>query len=526
MHKSQVFGYLLITFLVGVFVGSWFTNPTKTVLILLLLGTIILVASGYEKTFAKTKKAQRNREVGVLIGACVLVLALGVFRYSQANLNNSVLTEFATHEVNSPSTGETNKGISVTTKGFVDGEMSVKGDKAQMVFHVTELVVGGRVIKVNEPSLIFLNSYPTYKYGDLIAVEGALRLPDNFTPDFDYVQYLKNKSIRTTIPYPKIVLDPTVNVSTFQGWKISIYRKIFAVKDRFESSVSRSLPVPYSAYINGVLLGTKQEIPEELTQAFNKTSTTHILAISGYNITIIGEALLVVLVFFMRRRRAFWFSVAIIIIFTIMTGADASVVRAAIMGLLLLFANGYGRLYDPKNSILLAAGIMIFLDPLALRFDVGFQLSFLAVLGLMYVAPILKERFKKIPEWFGLKETVLMSLSAQIMVAPLLAYVFHTFSLVSLPANLLVLPLMPYVMLFGFLTGIAGLILAPLGQAVGSIAWVLSWYQLHVIQWLAALPFSVVTIMMSALVLVIIYILIIFGIWSIRKIQKHESKTS
>jgi competence protein ComEC len=521
MHKSQVFAYLLISFLVGVFIGSWFLNPTLATLVFVLIGTITVSVSAYEKTFAKTKKAQRNRQVGVVVGVCILVVGLGVFRYGQVNLSKSTLVEF----VRLVESGQDTKGIPVTTRGFVDGEMSVKGDKAQLTFHVTELEVPGKVVAVNEKTLIFLNSYPEYQYGDLISVQGAIRLPDNFSPDFDYVQYLKNKSIRTMISYPKISLEPSVRLSKLQKFKIAVYRSIFDIKNSFQSSVSRSLSAPYSAYINGILVGARQDIPADLTESFNRTSMTHVLAISGYNITIIAEVLLFMLVFVMRRRKAFWVSVVVIIIFTILTGASASVIRAAVMGLLLLFANGYGRMYDPKNSILLAGALMIWLDPLALRFDVGFQLSFLAVLGLMYIAPILKEKFKKIPEWFGLKETVLMSVSAQIMVAPLLAYIFHTFSLVSIPANLLVLPLMPFVMFFGFVTGIGGLILAPLGQALGLIAWAISWYQLKVIEWLGSLPFSVATVTISSFILVLIYVLIIFGIWSVRKIKKYGAET-
>ncbi len=524
MHKSQVFGYLLISFLVGVFVGPWFRDAYMATLVFILIGTIVVVVSAYEKTFVKTKKAQRNRQAGVVIGGCILVLALGVFRYGQANLSHSVLTEFAAHRVNSPADGGVNKGISVTTRGFVDGEMSVSGGNAQLIFHVTELDVPGQVVPVNELTMIFLKAYPTYKIGDTLSVVGALNLPDNFASGFDYVQYLKNKEIRTTISYPKITPAPEIKLSIIQQFKIAVYRRIFAVKDAFQSAVNRSLPAPHSAYINGVLLGTRQDIPADLTADFNKTSTTHVLAISGYNITIIAEALLALLVFFMRRRQAFWVSVAVIILFTIMTGAGASVVRAAIMGLLLLFANGYGRMYDPKNSILLAAGVMVLLDPLALRFDVGFQLSFLAVLGLMYIAPILQEKFKRIPEWIGLKETVLMSISAQIAVAPLLAYSFNTFSLVSIPANLLVLPLMPYTMLFGFLTGMAGLIAGPLGQAVGLIALALSWFQLAVIKWLGELSFSAVTVAMSSSVLFLLYALIVFAIWSVKKLKLNNEQ--
>ena len=365
MHKSQVFGYLLIFFLVGIFVGPWFGNVVLATLVFILIGTIVVVVCGYERTFVKTKRAERNRRAGIVVGVCILAVAFGVFRYGQANLNNSVLTEFAGREAGG-------KGIAVTTRGFVDGEMAVKDDKGQLVFHVTEVEVPGHTISVDERTLLFINSYPIYRYGDLISVQGVLRLPDNFAPDFDYVQYLKNKEIRTTISYPKISPAPLVHLSKLQQLKIIIYHQIFSVKNHFQASVARSLPAPYSAYINGVLLGTRQDIPTDLVDAFNKTSTTHILAISGYNITIIAEALLYILVFVMRRRKAFWISVAVIILFTIMTGASASVVRASIMGLMLLFANGYGRMYDPKNLILLAGGAMVFINPLALRFDIGF----------------------------------------------------------------------------------------------------------------------------------------------------------
>ncbi len=512
MHKSQVFGYLLISFLVGVFIGPWFDSVTLATLILILVGTIVLVVSGYERTFAKTKRAERNRQVGMIVGACILVLSLGVFRYGQVNFGQSILSQFSERTAG-PAVGGVNKGIKVVLRGYVDNSMEVNGSQGQVYLHVRELEVPGNVIKVDERTLLFTNSFPIYKVGDKISVTGSLEKPKNFTEGFDYIQYLKNKRIRTTVPFPTIVPNAKVYVPLFQRGKLALYRALFNIKDKFESAVNRSLPEPYAGYTNGILVGTRQNIPDDLTKAFNTTSTTHVLAISGYNISIIATSLLAMLVFFMRRRKAFWVSVLVIILFTILTGASASVVRASIMGLLILFANGYGRLYDPRNSILLAAGVMVFLDPLSLRFDVGFQLSFLAVIGLIYLYPILESKFSKLPEWKGLKETLLMSISAQIMVAPLLAYVFHTFSLVSLPANILILPIMPYVMLFGFLTGIGGLILVPLGKAIGLIAIVLGGYQIEIVKWMASLPFASINTHLPTVLLVAIYVLIILSIW-------------
>ena len=177
----------------------------------------------------------------------------------------------------------------------------------------------------------------------------------------------------------------------------------------------------------------------------------------------------------------------IIIIFTIMTGASASVVRASIMGLVLLFANGYGRLYDSRNSLLLAGAVMIYQNPLILRFDVGFQLSFLAVMGLLYIYPFLNNKFHKIPELWKLKELTLMTISAQIAVAPSLIYYFNQFSFLSLPANILILPLVPFAMLIGFMSGIGGMIFLPLGKIIGLAAWTITTYQIQAISFFAAL---------------------------------------
>lgn len=508
MHKSQVFGYLLMSFLVGVFVGPAFPSVMLATLFLVLMGTIVLVVSGYEKTFAKTKKAERNRQAGVLIGVCVLVVGLGVFRFGQANFRQSILSPFTNYQAGS-------KGIEVTLNGYVDDEVKVNGTKSQVIFRVTELEIPNNKIKANERVLILAQAYPEYKLGDKLSVVGALEKPQNFS-DFDYVQYLKTKDVRVIVPYPKISTNDSLKLSISQKLKVSIYHRLFIIKDNFQSAINHSLPAPYSAYINGILLGARQDIPDSLSEAFNRTSTTHILAISGYNITIIAEVLLGVLVFWMRRRKAFWFSVLIIVLFTILTGASASVIRASVMGLVLLFANGYGRLYDPRNSILLAGSVMVFINPLSLHFDVGFQLSFLAVLGLMYIYPILEKRFIKIPKAGNLKETALMSLSAQLAVAPLLAYTFHSFSLVALPANLLVLPFMPYVMLLGFLTGLGGLVLVPLGRVIGYFAWALSVYQIKVIQFFAGLSFASVTITIGLFVLVVLYALIVFGVFRFR----------
>ncbi len=496
MHKSQILLYLLPAFIGGVFVASFLPISQTWILVFLIVAITLIAISGYQKTYSKK---------GLLAGALALIFIFGIIRFNSFNFANSILNQFADIKVGG-------KGLEVTLNGYIDDEPDINGLKSQLVFRAKELVVPEKTFEVNERTLIQTGSFPKRQFGDKLSITGSLQTPQNFS-DFDYIQYLKNKDIRTVMFSPKITTNQELALGFGARFRVDLYRKLFKVKELFENAINHSLSEPYSAYTNGILLGSRQNIPQSIKDAFSKTSTSHILAISGYNITIIAEALLAVLVLAMRRRRAFWVSVLVILLFTILTGASASVVRAAIMGLMLLFANGYGRLYDARNGIALAAGLMVFFNPFVLIFDIGFQLSFLAVLGLIYFYPVLEFKARNLPAMAGLKESLLMTVSAQTLVFPLIIYYFNQFSLVSLPANILVLPLMPLTMLFGFLTGAGGLIFVPLGRAVGLFTLTLGTYQLEVIKWFGSLSFAAIGISIKWFTLLAIYCLIIYGIW-------------
>lgn len=509
MHQAEAFFYLIISFLAGVFAASVSALDSRTVIAAVLAGVIVIAVSGYEKTFARSKKAERNRLLGIVIGAACLVFAAGIARYNYFSLGHSVLETFAQHQAGG-------KGIPVTVGGYVDDEETISSaGNGQIILRATALVSDGHTIPIEERVMITTAPAPRYSVGQKLTAAGGLDIPQNFS-GFDYVQYLENKDIRTVMFRPTITAAPDLPLNHWNQLKANIYGRLFSVKQAFESAINRSLPATDGAYVIGVLLGGNQNLPQSVKDAFNKTSTTHILAISGYNITIIADALLAVLVFFLVRRKAFWASLVAIGIFVILTGATASVIRAAIMGLLLMGASGYGKLYHPRNAIVAAAGVMVILNPSILIFDIGFQLSFVAVIGLMTVYPVLESRVARWPKAGGLKETLLMTVSAQLAVAPLLVYYFHQFSLVSLAANILVLPLMPLTMLSGFLTGIAGLIWFPLGRLVGLVALIFSVYQLNVISWFASLPFASLNIGLHWLTLAVVYALIIFGVWRLR----------
>ena len=496
MHKSQIFFWLLISFLSGVFVASIF-NVGQTLIYAGLITAIGLIGIfGYNRSF--------NGRL-FLAGFLGVAFLFGVIRFNSTNLGQDRLDVFTDLKAG-------NKGIEVVVNGYVDDEPTNRGNRQEVVLRAKEVIAGDRTVAVNDKVLVTIGSFPKFDYGDMISVTGSLEKPANFTVPLevrrpsagssadmpsasrtsngiDYIAYLKKEGIRTAMFYPKIS-DPDKHYDSmiyhsmgyFERAKIDLYKKIFGVKRNFESAVSRSVSEPNAAFINGILLGSRQNIPDDLKKAFNETGTTHILAISGYNIMIISWAVLAGLMYFFKRRIAFWLSVAVIILFVILTGASASVVRAAIMGLLILFAQGYGRLYNPKNSIILAGAAMVWLNPFALVFDIGFQLSFAAVLGLIYLYPRIDGKLKKHPNPGNLKEIFLMTLSAQIAVAPLLIYYFKNFSIVSLPANVLILPFLPAAMFAGFISGLAGMIFLPLGQIIGWSAWAMTTYQIGTVE--------------------------------------------
>lgn len=443
-HKSEVFFYLLSAFIIGVFVGSFGLLSLAGLLVLVVIGMAIIAVSFKNK-------------FGLLAGFLILAFAAGGVRFNIFNTANNDLDNFV--------------GQEVVFIGHIDSEPEVDGNKARFTFKTEK-----------ERILVTTNVFPERKFGDQLAIRGTLKLPQNFT-DFDYITYLKKDGIRTTLFFPKIErYNNELSLDFWDNSRLSLYKRIFEIKEKFQEAINLSVAEPNASFVNGILLGSRQNIPDDLKEAFNKTSTTHILAISGYNIMIISEAVLLGLIWFFRRRVAFWISVAVIILFVILTGASASVVRAATMGLLLSFARGYGRLYDQKNSIILAGGAMIWLNPFVLVFDIGFQLSFAAVLGLIYLYPWIDYKLYKISELGGLKELTLMTLSAQIAVAPLLIYYFGGFSPVSLPANILILPFVPVAMLSGFLAGIGGMAFVSLGQAIGYVAWAITSYQIWVVE--------------------------------------------
>lgn len=502
MTKSRIFFWLLFAFIAGVAVASF-----------LPLGLPILwavfVFGGAIAAFGIRRVAER--QTIMVSGACVMVAAFGMFWFLRAA------------SADLPLENELGKTVTII-EGVMVAEPRESAKSQQLI--VREEATGARV-------LIFVRNFPAYRYGDRIRAKGEIRRPANFADDFDYAAYLAKDDIYYVMSFPELA-------TLGHGEESRVYAFLFSVKGMFSRSIERILPEPHAAFLKGLLIGERQSFSEELREELRTTGTTHLVALSGYNITIVGDNLLRLLRFLLVPfAAAFWAATVGIVGFVLLTGAQASVVRAAIMGLLVLIARREGRQYRMQNALAFAAFVMLVQNPKILRFDVAFQLSFLATLGLVYGSPLFErwydrarsrvwlllrdagilreyrgERERKRPRRRMIRETLVTTLGAQLFVAPLLVFSFGSISLVSPVANLFVLPTIPYTMFAGFIAALAGLLATAAGRVVAWAAWLLLEYELRVIGAFAAIPHAAIESRAVGFIIVsLLYGALAFWLW-------------
>lgn len=365
----------------------------------------------------------------------------------------------------------------ITAKAVIISEPE---DKDSFIWLKAELVNGlrGKILIKARPHLI------DFQYGDEVSFTGKFEAPQNFG-DFDFKAYLAKESIYSAVNFPEIRIVSRNNGS-------SIKARLFKIKNTFEEQINRFLPEPEAGFLAGLILGARQNLSPDLKNNLQRSGTSHLIALSGYNITIVAAAVLSLFLFFgLNRRLAFCFSATVIILFVLMTGASASVVRAAIMGILLILGQRIGRIYYPRNALFLAVLIMIVLNPRILRFDLAFQLSAMATLGLIYFSPFFQKIFKAEQESFlNWRSNLATTLSAQVAVLPLLISGFGYFSPVAPISNVLLLTFIPITMLFGFLMVVGSLMFNLLGQVIGfGVYWLLK-CEIGIINFFGSLKFS------------------------------------
>lgn len=340
-----------------------------------------------------------------------------------------------------------------------------------------------------DSGLVLVNTslYPEYLYGDELKIYCRLQAPKPFA-GFAYDKYLAKDGIYSTCNYGNIAL-----ISRGNGdW---LFIQIYKFKEKFIQTVVKNLPEPHASFLLAISLDVRGTMPREILEQFNITGTTHLMAISGSHITMLIVVLSqLALMLYIPRKKAFWLITVIIVLYTIIIGFPASAVRAAIMGWLAIFATQVGRLSVSINILLLSAVAMLTFNRQLLLYDIGFQLSFAAVIGIIYFNPFFEKILWRLPNFFGLRESLSMTFSAQVSTTPLIIFYFAKYSLISPLANILLIPTFPYLMIISFCGLLLSLAIPALAQFFYWPTWFILEYILITVEILSQIAYATINL--------------------------------
>jgi len=456
--------YLSLAFVVGIYFGSHFPLPLAIALPIIAVALLIALL---------LRKMRRNRHL-LLGGICIALFLCGALRFGAVPTGDDL---------------QSYQNKSVEIVGVVAQEPEPRDSSTKLIISAREIreintgEVEGAFEKVSGTFLMRTTRYPTYQYGDLLKVTGELEEPPELE-DFDYRAYLERQGIYSTMYYPDVELDESA-----QGPQP--FQAIYSFRHRMGEVLGASLAEPQGSLAQGILLGLRHDIPSSLYEDFRNSGTAHLLAISGLNMTIVAGILLSVAAWLFGRRRPTYFLVTlgVLWLYALLAGMSPSVMRAAIMVSVFLFAACLGRQRSVLTALAFAAAIMVAINPQIL-WQVSFQLSFVAVLGLVLLTPT----FQK---WLGrtrapniLVDSFAYSLGAILATLPLVAYYFGYVSLVGLPATFLTVLALPAIIVLSALVGFIGLLSVSVAQVIGWVDWLFLKYMVVVVKGFAALPYS------------------------------------
>lgn len=463
---------LLCGFIAGVAIGSLYNIPSSIVWTVLLGGTFLAMSIALLPT-----KAARG------VGTCALCVVLGLvlgYMYVGKTFSGNEYEEYF--------------GESINTEGVVAMDPVISGRNMQVTLlpdGYTQYIRGS-----------LYTAIPGLQKGDRVWVRGQLELPENFS-EFDYIGYLQRWQVYAQLKKPRVI----VLKRTAWNWRTPLLAvRAFVLKQ------GKAFPKREGSLVIGMLIGQKQNIPEEVANAFKVTGLSHIVAVSGFNMTVIATAC-GALVWYIGRRTTNILTIIIVVGFVVVTGASAAVVRAGIMAIIMVTAQLLGRQYASLYALLLVSVIMVLINPRIVVWDIGFQLSAAATFGVL-IAFRIKDPEKEDSFFVN---TMRPTMGAIFMTAPIIILHFHTFSVIAPLANLLVLPFVTWIMLFGALA------LVPIIGGVFVIpAQLLTSAVLFITEKLATVPHASVDVFAPPWTIFIYYSVLLAYIY--RRLQKRPKR--
>ena len=499
--------WLSLSFLLGILLGGAVSLPVS---IWLFLAGIALVL-GLLWRFLTHSIDLTSLAKDVTSATAILVfLFLGAARYQ------TVVPVFDAFDL----AWYNDRDYDTLVTGWVTEPPDRRDNYANLRVHATGIDTGdGTDLEADGLLLARVDPNDEYHYGQIVRLRGRLETPAE-DEEFSYRDYLAREGVYSIMSSADVTVLPGKEGDFFTAG-------LYALKGYALETIYRIFPDPEASLLAGILLGVDNGLPKDLQQAFKDTGTAHIIAISGFNIAIIAELFLAIFGRAFGKRRGAVFAGLGIIFYTLLVGADAAVVRAAVMGVTALFARHFGRQQDGLNTLFGVGALMALFNPYYLQ-DVGFQLSFFATLGLILYAQPLEAFTTRLLTQYAIRNTgtqvdtytgtqtnaqslipnsqfvprasslitnfFLLTLAAQVTTLPIMAYHFNRLSLVSFIANPFILPAQPAVMILGGLADILGMIFRPLGQLAAFIAWPFVTYTIRVVDFFAGLPGAAISV--------------------------------
>ncbi len=487
--------YLSCTWIAGLILGSDLDVPLTLALTALVPVPLLFLARGHRKSI-------------ILLSLSLFVLFVAA-AYSYSSL----------HTIDDTRLRFYNDRGTVEIKGIVDKDPDVTDRNTRLTLSTAGIKLAEGWQEVDGTALLFVPAYPAYAYGDMLLVTGKLQTPPRLD-DFDYQGYLAHQGIYSTMLYPRIEI-----VERGQGSRLMA--RVYWLRDRLSRNLARVLPEPQASLAQGIILGQRGNIPAPLGTDFTRTGTAHLLAISGLNLSIIAGVMLSLGIWLFGRRRYLyiWLALGTVWLYSLLTGMNPPVVRGAIMASLFLSAEFLGRQRSAINALTLAAAVMAGISPHILG-DASFQLSFLAMAGLVFLFPTLREWGRKaIKAKLGedgpivsaasvASDSLGATMAALIAVWPLIAYYFGIVSFIGPLATFLLLPALPGIIILGALSSALGFIALPAAQVIGWLAWLFLTYMITVVSGLSVLPLSAITVgRIDAALIWVYYTILAAAIW-------------
>ena len=387
-------------------------------------------------------------------------------------------------------------------RGTIGSRPEPQDANLQLVLDASELRRGETWEPTQTRVLVRTPRYEDWTYGDRVVAYGDLRAVERGSGY--WADYLTRQGIYSTMEFAQLRLEERPQGPDF-------LRAVDTLRGRLQELCGALLPEPQASLLAGILVGGRAGMPQDFRDALNVTSTSHLIAVSGYNVTVVAGVALLLALRFLSRRKATLLAIAAVWGYSFLTGLPPSALRAAIMATMALSSVLSGRDSDALPFLCVSGAVMVGLDPQVL-YDLGFQLSFLATAGLVLLEPLLRSGLGRLraPGW--LASSLSVTLAAQLAVLPILAASFHTVSLVSPLTNMLIAPILPGIMAVGAATVALGAVALPLGHAAALLAWLYLTYMVEVVRWTALLPAAMASTGNLASAQIALYYLLLLGV--------------